>query len=222
MKLLETVATLIAPAECLACGLEGAIACRTCLPTIPVTKRGTCFRCNRLSPAGRTCTACRRHTKLAGVSVASHYEGRLKELILALKYNYRRDAAGPLAVLLVPMLKFQNFDFVTSVPAAPARRRERGFDHAALIARRVASESKLPYVPTLMRHGSSRQVGTNRRQRLLQVKGCFELLRPLPIEGAKVLLIDDVATTGATLSECATVLKAAGAKRVWGAVAAKH
>jgi ComF family protein len=222
MKALEAIAGLIAPAECLVCGMEGDIVCDACLHLLPVVKRGTCFRCNRISPLGRTCALCRRHTKLAGVSVASHYEGHVKELILALKYKYRRDAAKPLATLLASLFDPNDFDIITAVPAAPARRRERGFDHAALMAQHLADVTKLPYSSLLTRYGTARQVGTNRRQRLQQVKGSFELLRLLPFDGARVLLIDDVATTGATLSACALVLRTAGVKRVWGAVAAKH
>lgn len=220
--LLQKLVELIAPHECLVCGHEGSLVCRQCLPEIVITKQPTCWRCNRLSPGGRTCKSCRPSSALAGVSVVSHYEEYVKALIHALKYQQAAASADLAAELMIPLLQSTEFDLVTSVPAAPKRFRARGFNQSELIARGLARKLQLPYATLLGRSSSVRQVGMDRRHRFEQIKGAFYPIRTTRSQSARILLIDDVLTTGATLNQCAKVLKANGAKRVWGAVLAKH
>jgi ComF family protein len=150
----------------------------------------------------------------------SHYDGAIKQLITALKYEHQRSAAKLAARLITPLLDSSDFDVVTAVPTSTSRRRQRGYNQAALIAREVAQQLHLPYRETLGRVSNIHQVGTDRRHRLEQVKGIF---RPVAdVAGQRLLIIDDVLTTGATMAECAKELKTAGAKRVWGGVVAKH
>lgn len=210
---------LIAPHQCLVCGTEGDVICATCLPSAASQKAETCFRCNAISAGWRTCGRCRRSTRLAGVVVASHYENTVKEAITLLKYQRRRAAAAALAAMITPLLKV-DFDVITSVPPATSRLRQRGFDHGALIAKQVAAALQPPYQPLLRRTSNIQQVGKTREQRLRQADGVFAYTKP--ISGLRVLIIDDVLTTGATLAACAAQLKKAGAKTVWGAAAAKH
>ncbi|HSH31762.1 MAG TPA: phosphoribosyltransferase family protein [Candidatus Saccharimonadales bacterium] len=159
---------------------------------------------------------------MAGVTVASHYDGAIKELIGALKYQRAASAAGLAAELLAPLLASHAIDVVTCVATSPSRYRQRGYNQARLIAQPLARRLGLPYADLLVRTRDVRQVGTSRRQRLEQVQGIFEPRRARLIEGTSILLVDDVVTTGATMAECARVLKEAGAKRVWGAAVAKH
>ncbi|HSX14962.1 MAG TPA: ComF family protein [Candidatus Saccharimonadales bacterium] len=221
MLVADHILSLIAPHYCLGCGVEGAPLCPDCLSRQP-TKRPTCYRCNKLSPGGRTCPACRRQTKLAGVVVASYYEGVVKELVQALKYQNQVAAAQTLATLITPLLSPTAFDCITAIPGAPSRYRRRGYHQAELIAKAIARATGLPYRPLLGRLEVASQVGISRRKRLEQVRGSFIVRRSALVEGQRILIIDDVLTTGATLSEAALVLKSAGAKSVWGAVAAKH
>ncbi|HSX41089.1 MAG TPA: phosphoribosyltransferase family protein [Candidatus Saccharimonadales bacterium] len=217
--MLASLVNLIAPLECLICGNEGDVICATCLPRAVAVKTPTCYRCNRLSSDGRTCNSCRSSSKLSGVLVASHYEGPVKQAITKLKYENLRAAAGSLAKLVTPLLSGE-YDVITSVPPATNRLRQRGFDHGALIARAVAAASQIPYRPLLRRAANIQQVGKSREQRLAQARGVFTYRKPL--NDQRVLIIDDVVTTGATLAACTSELKAAGAKSVWAAVAAKH
>ncbi|MBW3538163.1 hypothetical protein KY386_01560 [Candidatus Parcubacteria bacterium] len=222
MKLIQQLIEFVAPLECLGCGREGGLVCRACLPGIIITKRPTCYRCNRLSPGGRTCLSCRPSTKLSGVTVASHYEGAVKALIGALKYQRAASAAGLAAALITPLLKDLAIDVVTSTPASAGRYRQRGYNQAQLVAKAVAKSLNLPYADLLIRTGNAHQVGTSRQQRLKQVQGAFEPRRPYLIQDTRILLVDDVVTTGATMAECAKALKGAGAKHVWGTAIAKH
>lgn len=154
--------------------------------------------------------------------MASHYEGVVAELIHRLKYDGIREAAPALARMLEPMLRSEEFDVVTAVPAPPSRRRARGFNQAELIARSVSRALDLPFSPLLSRHGRVHQVGATRQQRLANIQGVFYPRGRRSLSGQRVLIIDDVLTTGATLNEAAKVLKNMGAKTVWGGVIAKR
>jgi ComF family protein len=219
LLLLERALKLVAPHTCLICSSEGSLVCTECLPAVVVNKQPVCWRCNRLSDAGKTCRSCRASTKLAGVTVASHYEGAMKQLVEALKFERAREAAGVLAQLMTPLLEREQFDFITHVPTANRRRRERGFDHAELIAKQLARRLRLPHRRILARVGSGRQVGSGRRQRFAQMGQAFYGLRRV---SGRILVVDDVLTTGATLSQAAAVIKQKGARQVWGAVVAKR
>lgn len=222
MKLVQRLAEYIAPVACVVCGNNGELVCADCRDKLLVTKRPTCFRCNRLTTDGRTCSSCRSSVQLAGASVASHYDGPVKELILALKFNNAISAAEIIAELLIPLLADKTFDLVISVPTTAGRYRRRGYNQARLIAQVVAAKLALPYRDSLRRLGSARQLGHSRQERLQQLSDSIIYRSTLELAGARILLIDDVMTTGATMAECAAVLKTAGAKSVWGGVIAKH
>jgi ComF family protein len=155
------------------------------------------------------------------VAVGAYYDGPVKELILGLKFNRRSSGASAAADLALRTLPYAwRVDLVTSVPIAPARYRQRGYNQSELIARRVAAQMRLPYYPLLGRASSTHQLGLDRRSRLEQVRGAFYLERAC--QGRRVLVVDDVITTGATLSEAAGVLDAAGAERIWAVAVARH
>ena len=217
--LLRQLIELVTPETCLACSREGNWLCSNCrlLVTIPAPN---CFDCGRLTADGRACTKCRRRHALEGVVAGAHYEESVRELILALKFGRAHAASKPAASLLIRGLMpdvTSSIDAVTSVPVAPSRRRERGYNQSELLARAVVGQLGLPYQATLRRHGSAHQLGAGRRDRIAQVRAAFEAV--VEVEGAW-LIVDDVVTTGATLDACAAALRKAGATRVTGAVVA--
>jgi ComF family protein len=209
---------LLTPVACLSCSREGDYLCQSCLHELPV-RVSACYRCNRLSVDHRTCANCSRHTKLSAMTVGAYYDGAVKDLVLKLKFDRSASAAATAAKLILRDLP-ADFDMVTAVPVSPARRRERGYNQAELIARAVARQAGKPYQETLMRASADHQLGRGRSDRFAQIKNVFAPLRLLA--GERVVVIDDVLTTGATLEECAVVLRASGAKRVSGAVVARH
>jgi ComF family protein len=210
----------MAPTHCLNCQLSGDLLCSDCRKTAPITRAETCYRCNKLSPLGKTCTTCRGSSQLFGVTVASYYDGAIKELILAFKFNRAHSAATIGASILAPKLTSADYDIVTSVPSAPGRYRERGFNQSALLAAALAKQLRLPYSSLLGRLHHGEQIGAGRRDRIEQIKGAFYPVGKFANQ--RILIVDDVLTTGATLAECALTLKSAGAKRVSAAVLAKH
>jgi ComF family protein len=121
-----------------------------------------------------------------------------------------------------PRLSDRRFDAIVPVPLHPARKRERGFNQAELLANEVHQLSGIPLRDLLQRiRYTTTQTQFDRNERMENLKGAFRLRRGSNVQGCRVLLIDDVLTTGSTLSECAFVLKTAGAASVRAATAAR-
>ncbi len=177
-----------------------------------------CAGCDTPGPA--LCRTCRfallaRHLPPAppGVIVAVPFAGRARDVLLGFKYRNRRPVAGHLAGLLVNRLARagQRVDVVTWAPTGAARRRGRGFDQAELIARAVARQLGVPCRRLLERGGAAGpQTGRSRAVRL--VGPAFRASPRVP--AGRVLVVDDVVTTGATLRAAERTLRAAGATAV--------
>jgi ComF family protein len=166
------------------------------------------------------------------------YEGGLRELIHLLKYNGVRPAAKFLGGLLAQALatvepRFEQLTFeqaatlVIPVPLYKSKLRKRGFNQAELIARaalrlRPASE-RLQLVPDLLMRtrDTASQIGLTSHQRRANLRGAFAVARAAEVTGRQVILVDDVYTTGTTATECAHVLRRAGAVKVWVATVAR-
>ncbi len=178
-----------------------------------------CAGCDR--PGATICTVC-RFALLApapqvdgGVVAAVTFAGRAREVVLGLKYRNRRRVGRHLAGLLVNRLvargAHRDVDVVTWAPTSGDRRRERGFDQAELIARTVARQLRVPCRRLLERTGAGDpQTGRARPERL---SGPGFRARP-GLDGLRVLVVDDVVTTGATLRAAETALCERGARGV--------
>lgn len=148
------------------------------------------------------------------VSLAK-YDSVWKEIVHRLKYNDRTDLADPLAELISAKVDLE-YDLIVPVPLHPKRLKERGYNQSALLAKKIAKDTgfKCVFNALLKKENSAHQVGYSAKERVENVKGTFMLSPSVDIKGKDVLLIDDVITTGATLNECAKVLKENGAGRV--------
>ena len=157
------------------------------------------------------------------------YEAGLRILIHLLKYEHATPVAAPLGKMLArasgELVDASATPVVIPVPLHRRRRRSRGFNQSELIAR--AAVKHLPrklevLTGALIRQRDTvSQVGLSREERIENVRDAFCVAQPSPIQGRDILLVDDVMTTGTTLSECARVLKQAGAKRVWAVTVAR-
>jgi ComF family protein len=158
-------------------------------------------------------------------SFASH-EGKLRALVQRLKYDGYRPLARPLARFLAhaaEQLSEQSFDIVVPVPLHRKRERQRGFNQAEILAKELARLRKIPLGSRdCMRvRDTPPQTGLRAAERRKNVAGAFAVPHPERVQGKRVLLIDDVLTTGATASACAQALRKAGAKGVWVATLAR-
>ena len=180
------------------------------------------------------CGLCRRlEQPFARAAAYGSYETGLRELIHMLKYQQVRPAASVLGRMLAEVVANLQpgwgdaYLLVVPVPLFPAKLRQRGFNQAELIARAALklSSSRERYAlcgAVLERaRDTQSQTGLTPHQRRANLRGAFRVKDPDMISGREVLLVDDVLTTGATASECARVLRRAGAARVWVATVAR-
>jgi ComF family protein len=178
------------------------------------------------------CVNCRDHEPAFDRALSfGEYKGVLRGLIHLLKYENVAPAAGhlgrDLAVTISELLagRGEVVPLLVPVPLHKGRRRSRGFNQAELIARAAARHLtvKVQVAPdVLVRHRETvSQVGLSREERMENMRDAFRVVDKGRVAGRAVILIDDVMTTGTTLSECARVLKKAGAERVWAATVAR-
>ena len=163
------------------------------------------------------CALCR--AGLSGFDAAycfGAYEGGLRELIHLFKYGKVRTLAGPLGDLLMEALpRDERFDAIVPVPLHWRRRWQRGFNQAELLAREVSRRSGIPLCKALRRvRATSAQAGLSNHGRRRNVTAAFRCGGAADVRGRRLLLIDDVMTTGSTASACSRTLKRAGAERV--------
>jgi len=152
------------------------------------------------------------------------HEGILKDIIWRYKYEFVRILAEPLSEMLVE--RFGSFAqkkqfIITYVPSSKQRQRWRGFNQSALIAKKIADKTGLNLETLLLKKGrTSPQVGLSKKQRIKNIEGKIKAVNVTKskIKDKRILIIDDVYTTGATLEECAKILRQAGAREVWGLV----
>ena len=144
------------------------------------------------------------------------YEDSLRELIHLLKYTRVKPLARTLGGYLLRALPVDTaFDAVVPVPLHWRRRWERGFNQAKLLAREVSRKRGVPLIEPLRRvRATTTQTGLTNAKRRDNVAGAFRVRRGSTIRNLRILLVDDVMTTGATASACASVLKRAGARSV--------
>ncbi|MGA9276551.1 ComF family protein [Ilumatobacter sp.] len=183
-----------------------------------------CAGCDK--PGAAICTTCRfallgpaPHDAAHGVIAAVAFTGRARNIVLGWKYRNRRSVSRHLAGLIVNRIIEEraqyDIDVVTWAPTSSKRRRERGFDQGELLARAVARQLGVPCRRLLDRDGSGSQTGRSRSERLT---GPRFVARP-GLDGARVLVVDDVVTTGSTLGAAAAALDDRGAVARLAAVA---
>lgn len=170
--------------------------------------------------SGPVCGSCRRRTPgFDYARSAAAYEDVMREALRAFKFRGRRALAAPLGDLLADMggrLPAGVPALLLPVPLHPRRERERGFNQASLLARRVGRAWRVPVRDDVLVRAvaTPSQTELDAPARRANVRDAFRLRRPETITGCHVLLVDDILTTGATLSECARCLREGGAATV--------
>ncbi len=148
-----------------------------------------------------------------------HQDG-WQQAILDFKFRNMPWLAEALAAELAPMLP-DDYDVLVPVPLHPKRLRERGYNQSELLARALSEQIGIPWKNSLRRiRHTPHQTGMSREQRLQNLNGAFDLKRGGDVVDRRILLVDDVFTTGTTLRQCAKVLHQCGAKEILGATLA--
>lgn len=191
MKLIDNLISKLAPHECVGCGQEGSLLCHAC---------GDILSDPTISPAPG---------HLDTIRSVTMYEEFARDLVWQFKFRGARAAADTMALHMTSLILSDSTPdtVIVPVPTANSRVRQRGFDQAKLLARELSRRSGLRYVDCLRRLGQTHQVGASRKQRLAQLNGALEPKRCWFPQCKGVILIDDVATTGATLETAAAVVR---------------
>jgi len=214
--------SLFFPAHCGGCdcrlgeGESPGMLCAECRVKIISLSGQLCPVCSHPMAGHFQCPNCEgRLWHLSMIVAASRQEGLVREMIHRFKYGRDQSLVRPLAHLLPSALqdsriREKRFDAIVPVPLHPLRERERGFNQSALLAAQLGKYLNLPVRPMLKRiRVTAPQARFDRHQRMENLAGAFDL-RGMVSEGAKLLLVDDVTTTGATFDACASVLREAG------------
>jgi ComF family protein len=207
--------------------------CPLCLKKIEINYDNFCYLCNTPTLYGNTCEKCKKKTSLSGLIVGSDYDNPiLKETIHYFKYRYIKTLALSLSWILMTklknssLLKNANDWLIVPVPLAKKRLKYRGFNQAELLAINLSKWLGIPLSSVIIKRTKFRAPQMqiqNQKQRKKNIEGCFSVNYDLDLaflKNKRIMLVDDVATTGATLNECAKVLKPY-VKEIWGCVVAK-
>ncbi len=180
--------------------------CQVC--GLPISQAGVCGSCQATPPEYR------------GLRSVCAYNGPARSAVIRLKYSRDLGLGEALAHHLEELYNHLSWsiDLVTCVPLSRGRLKDRGYNQAAMLARPLALAIQRPFVPVLLRktRESPTQVGLSASQRRKNVEGAFEAGDQRVFSGRKVLVIDDVTTTGSTMNACARALIQAGAAEVYG------
>ncbi len=223
VALLRGLADLFFPPACQVCDTLGDFPlCSRCRAGIPLIRLPVCRKCGkplRGSPELIfTCVPCRhRRTYFACARAAGVYDGPLRDAIHALKFGRCQALAAPLGRLMAEVAATDprlRADLVVPVPLHPRRLRERGFNQAELLAAEASRYLNVPLNPGALRRvrPTDSQTALSRDDRRANVRTAFEVGEVL--RGGRVLLVDDVVSTGATAAECARALRRGGVDEV--------
>jgi ComF family protein len=218
-SLIEKMVGLVAPYSCFGCGSKDNILCFGCYASQVVRPESFCALCGGPSRDWQLCNACRLRSGLEHVWVGAEHAGLVQKVVQVYKFERARVAYVPLARLLIDSLPYGDWHLVP-IPTASNHVRQRGYDQTLLLAEQVADIRQLPLLRPLRRVSNVRQVGANRAERLAQAEGVFQIVPRAEVKGKNIVLIDDVCTTGATLSAAARELRRAGASEVHAVVCA--
>ncbi|HTY20723.1 MAG TPA: ComF family protein [Geobacteraceae bacterium] len=229
--MLKAFLDIIFPPRCHFCKVYIAYAgdihlCNKCMEACRLIASPLCNRCGIpfVTDAGEDhlCGACiDRPPRFTAARAAALFEGPVRELVHRLKYKGRVQLRRPLGLLavrqLAPFAADSSADLIIPVPLHVKRLRQRGFNQAILLGEILAREWRLPLMRRNLRRTrwTEPQINLSAAERIANVRGAFSVSKPELVRDKKVLLVDDVYTTGSTVSECTKVLLRAGAEEVF-------
>lgn len=212
---LEHIINWLAPATCINCYSEGDALCGGCSTTIQNHISDRCVLCNKFTNNKNICLMCAKRTSINELYVGGVYDGLLKSCILSYKFYSNRVMGASLARLLGDRLPYfsSGETIVTFVPTTPSHIRNRGFDHAKRLANLLAYDRNIESTSLVQRIAYFEQRGKSRKVRLAQAKNSFSSTL-YDLSGKTIILVEDVITTGATISSVAKQLHKMNAKTI--------
>ncbi len=226
-RLGDAALDLVFPKSCLGCGREGDYICSRCRNTLVIIAPPFCPRCGRPQVSGVICPSCISwDSAIDGIRAPFRFEGIIRQAVHQLKYRNLRSLARPLAALMMDYLSTHDIpaNILVPVPLHPRRLRERGYNQSGLLAKELGKLTSIPVTEDSLirqKYVIPQAKTQSVEERRANMAGAFKY-RGDGVKDLQVLLIDDVATSAATLDACAAPLKQGGAKSVWGLVLARE
>lgn len=228
----KTFIDLLFPINCVVCDRDGVWICKTCLDKIPQNTIHYCLNCKRQTILGEFCNNCAPSFHLDKIWIASDFQNKtINKLIKLYKYKFAKELSESLGFFLIDFLERniikqqKNFTsentLIIPVPLHNKRLRWRGFNQSEKLAEYLSAKLQLKFDANSLKRVKFKrpQASLKKDQRLKNIHNVFAW-HGAKIKGSNIILVDDVTTTGATLNECAKVLKQHGAREVWGLVLA--
>lgn len=218
----EKVYNLIFPIKCGFCNditQNGSYICDKCREKINIFEReNTCKFCGtKLIDKNRICKKCAESKIYYDEFIYfAEYSDTLRSKMLQYKFNDKKYLKDFFAEILTKYLIGVDVEYIIGVPASKKRIKERGYNQTNLIAKRIGDILNITYIPDLLvkTRDTEHQTNFSRAERKNNVKNSFKVADKYSISEKKVLLIDDIFTTGSTVNECSKMLKKSGAKKV--------
>ena len=221
---LKHLSQMLLPGSCLLCGADSGtqLLCAGCNADLPLAPQQHCPQCGEQTTHSERCGACLKDPPaFTRTTAIFSYEFPVDRIIHAFKYGHQLAIADWAADIVAQALTGQQYDRIIPLPLHPERLRQRGFNQSAEIARRLSKKLGLALDCTslIRTRATTPQAELALKERARNVRGAFECQGDL--SGQRILLIDDVMTTGATLREAARILKLHGAAQIDIAVIAR-
>jgi len=212
--MIDTLLSLVAPHRCSSCGEIGSVLCESCKHNIVSEMFSGCLLCAQPCGSRGVCGACAKATAVKQAWCVGERDGALKVLLDEYKFDSKREASRVCASLLDTVIPVLPDDIaVISIPSAPNAVRARGFDHMGRIAEEFAKARSLKRIVLLERASSATLHLLPARERVKLSSSLFRLTgQPVP---RRVLLLDDIVTTGTTMRAAAQLLRGAGAEELY-------
>ena len=226
VRLGQVALDILFPIESTGCGKAGGVLCSACEASLTRLATPYCRICGSPGAARSVCQDCSSlPLSIDGIRSPYLMQGPIREAIHGLKYKNLRPTTPALGNLLAQWMRTARIpgDVLVPVPLHRRRMRERGYNQSSLLAKEVSKSNNLPLKEDFLvrqRDTPPQVTMVGRLERSRNVEGSFEAVGNL--SGLKVVLVDDVATTGSTLAACSKALKSSGAASVWGVVLARE
>lgn len=208
IKFFDYILSLIYPPKCVFCGtvIDKSDICEECEKTLPFTKGDSIYQ---KFPFVDKCIS------------PLYYKDYVRRAVLRFKFAgcscYSRRLGGIMSECAENNLDCGSIDMISCIPLSRKRMHDRGYNQAELLAKEISKKVGVEYLPTLkkIRHNTAQSTIKDSKQRAANVIGAYRVIDAEEVKGKYILLVDDVVTTGSTVSECARILKKSGAKAVY-------